>query len=291
MNALDCHVAEAPRPAPSDARARNDRWRVVLSIIIIGAGQIGQFIASKLSQENRDVIVIEGDEDKLVNLGEELDVKVIHGNGASPAVLKEAGVKEAQMLVAVTNSDETNLLACMMANLQTKTPITVARVRDPNFYGREDKEILDKLDIDMIINPDREAADQILRILSVPGSIDVIDFFNGKMKLVGVRAKQDSKIVNIYLDELSKLVGDKHLLITTILRDNETIIPSGRNRILPGDLVYFVTEADNIYNIMQLFGFDTKAVKRVMIDGGSHIGLQLAEILEQRDIQVKRILI
>jgi len=254
-----------------------------LSIIIIGAGQIGQFIASKLSTENKDVIIIEDDESKLAELSEELDAQIVHGNGASPAALKEAGINEAQMLIAVTDSDEVNLLACMMANLESKTPIKVARVRKPGF----DQEILDQLNIDMVINPDREAADAILRILTVPGSVDVIDFFDGKMKIVGVRVKEDSEIANFYLENLSALLKNEHLLITTILRDGETIIPYGRNKLLPKDLVYFVTESENIPKIMKLFGYKSEKVKRVMIHGGGHIGLHLAGRLEEKELQVK----
>lgn len=259
-----------------------------MSIIIIGAGQIGQFIASKLSSENKDVIIIEGDEGKIADISEELDVKVINGNGASPIVLREAGIRNAQMLVAVTDSDEVNLLACMIANLEASAPIKIARVRNPDFYHSiiDGEDILKSLDIEMMINPDKEAADAILRTLSVPGSIDVIDFFGGKMKLVGVKVKKESEITHTYLEKL-KISDVDHLLISTIVRDGQAIIPSGKNRILPGDTVYFVTESKSINKIMTIFGFESEETKRVMIHGGSFIGLYLAKNLEENGVQVK----
>lgn len=258
-----------------------------MSIIIIGAGQIGQFIASKLASENKDVIIIEEDESKIAGISEELDVQVIQGNGASPSTLKEAGLKDAQMLVAVTDSDEVNLLACMMSNLLTSVPVKIARVRDPEFYHIQNEETLKKLNIDMIINPDKVAADSILRVLSVPGSIEVINFFDDKMKIVGVKVKTESEITNTQLEKLRPLGKDKHLLISTIIRDGQTIIPSGKNQILPNDIVYFVTESDNIREVMKLFGFKSEKIRRVMIHGGTFIGLYLAKFLEDSDIQVK----
>jgi trk system potassium uptake protein TrkA len=258
-----------------------------LNIIIVGAGQIGRFVASKLSKENKDVIVIEEDERRIAEINEELDVQVIRGNGASPNILREAGVNKAQMIVAVTDSDEVNILSCLMSNMQTSVPVTVARVRDPGFYEIQDEEIIKKMDIDMIINPEKEAADAILRILSVPGSLEVMNFFGGKMKLAGVRAKRESEITGKRLDELQPLNDGNHLLITAIVRDGESIIPSGKSRLLEGDLVYFIAKPDDIPNVMKLFGYESEKVKRVMIVGGGYMGMHLAKILEQRDIQVK----
>lgn len=264
-------------------------WNFIhMSIIIIGAGQIGQFIASKLSSEKKNVILIEGDEEKIAGISENLDVKVILGNGASPVVLKEAGIKNAQMLVAVTDSDEVNLLACMVSSLQTSAPIKIARVRNPDFYHlQESEESQKRLNIDMMINPDKEAADAILRTLSVPGSVDVINFFDGKMKIVGIKVRGKSEVTDTYLEKLKLLEEGRHLLFTAILRDGQTIIPTGKNRILSGDTVYFATESENIYKVMRLFGFETETTKRVMIHGGTFIGQYLARNLEQNDIQVK----
>lgn len=259
-----------------------------MSIIIIGAGQIGEFIASKLSSENKDVIIIEEDEKKIAEISEELDVKVIHGNGASPYVLKEAGIKNAQMLVAVTDSDEVNLLACMISSLQTSAPVKVARVRNPDFYQLQDGEDpIKRLNIDLMINPDKEAADAILRTLSAPGATDVISFFGGRLKIVGVKVRAESEITDKYLEKLSLPQDGGHLLFTTIVRDGQTVIPSGKNKILQGDTVYFATEADNIPNAMKLLGVKAEAVRRVMIHGGSFIGLYLAKYLEQEGVQVK----
>lgn len=260
-----------------------------MSIIIIGAGQIGQFIATKLAAENKDVIVIDEDESKIASLGKELDVKVLHGNGTSPTVLREANIKEAQMVIAVTDSDEVNLLSCTVADQLAAAPITVARVRNPDFYHPHDEETLKKLNIDLMINPDKEAADNILGILSVPGAVDVMDFFGGRMKLVGVRVGCKTEITGELLENLHLSSNGKHILLSAIIRDKETMIPTGKNRILAGDTIYFVTEPDNTKNAMKLFGIEMKPIEKVMIYGGSFIGLYLAKFLEKKDIQVKMI--
>lgn len=258
-----------------------------MSIIIIGAGQIGQFIASKLSSENKDVIVIENNEAQIEEVSEKLDAKVILGNGASPAILREAGIKNAQMLIAVTNSDEVNLLACTLANAQTTIPIKVARVRNIDFYHPLDQETLKKLNINMIINPDKVAADAILRVLSAPGALDVLEFFGGKMKVVGIKIDEDSEFTNITLEKLDILRKNNNILISTIVRDGEIIIPTGQHKILAGDIIYFATKSDNVPDAMKSFGIKAEKIKRVMIHGGGFIGLYLAKYLEETDVQVK----
>ena len=258
-----------------------------MSIIIVGASQVGQFLAEKLSNENKDVILIERDEDKLAMIDDDLDVQIISGNGVSNTLLKSAGVEKTEMLIAVTDSDETNLLSCMLANLHSHVPIKVARVRNPEFLDMHNEDFLKQLKIDKLINPDSETASAILRILSVPGSSDVLNFFDGRMLLVGVKINEETQVVGKPLESLSVFRGEHNVLLTAIIRDEHTIIPSGRDRLQVGDLVYFAASSYDAEYVMHHFGSKSPEIKSVMINGGNYIGLHLAEHLEKNNIQVK----
>jgi len=258
-----------------------------MGIVIVGAGNIGSYLAERLLHENKiDVVIIEEKEEKVSLLRERLDVKSLCGNGVSPALLTAAGINSANMIIAVTDSDETNLLACHIANLMAPAPITVARVRNGHFYEPENKEIIDKLNIDMMINPEEEAARSIINILTVPQSVEVIDLLEGKMKLVGLRAKEDSPLIGREL-KLLEVASNRHMLIASIIRGGEVIIPSGSDKILKGDTIYFVAEAKDIKSVLETFGIVEHEIKDVMICGGSFIGMYLAKALTQKGINVK----
>ncbi len=158
-----------------------------MRVIIIGAGVVGYTIAKKLSSEGQDVVLIEKDEKRIREVKEGLDVKVIHGSGSTPNVLMEAGIDKAEMVIAVTNSDEVNMIASLIAGTQTKVPKKRARIRNPDYtsYTRIFEE--DYLDLDLNMNPQKCAADRIIKIIEVPGAVDVVDCVAGKLKVVGCR--------------------------------------------------------------------------------------------------------
>jgi trk system potassium uptake protein TrkA len=157
-----------------------------MSIIIIGAGEVGYHLAQRLSQEKKDVVVIDRDLEKIRRVQNTLDVQAVHGSGGSISLLRQAGISEASMLIAVTNSDEVNMISCLVAGVQDKIPKKIARVRDPEYsalFPLFDKE---HLDIDLVINPDHEVVDMILNLMEVPGAVDVADFADGKVRMVGL---------------------------------------------------------------------------------------------------------
>jgi trk system potassium uptake protein TrkA len=259
---------------------------VPVSIIIIGGGEIGRFIAEKLIEQKKEVIIIEKSDRAIDALEEELDAKFVAGNGAAPHVLREAGISGAEMVIAVTDSDEVNLLACMLARMEAPLAKRVARVRDPQF-DVEEETILGKLNLDLVINPDKEAARAILRMIEMPGTLDVMDFFGGRLKLVGAKVKRTCEFVNRPLSQCKELGGQGACLLGAIVRGGELIIPTGESRIMPKDHVYFVAQPQRVPDIMRLFGHESDRASSIMISGGSFIGMNLAQALEKTGTNVK----
>lgn len=257
-----------------------------MSIIIIGGGEIGRYIAEKLIEQKKEIIVIEKNERTIDELEEELDAKFVIGNGAAPHILREAGISGAEMVIAVTSSDEVNLLACMIASMEAPLAKRVARVRDPHF-DVEEETILEQLNLNLVINPDKEAARAILKMLEVPGTLDVMEFFDGAIKLVGAKIKRQCEFINRPLCQCKELGGDGACLLAAIVRGGELIIPTGENKIMPKDQVYFVAQSNRVQETMKLFGHEITKASSIMISGGSFIGMNLAQALESKGVNIK----
>ncbi len=208
-----------------------------MRVIIVGAGEVGYQITKFLAAEGVDVVVVERDAAKLSRV-EELDVATIAADGLSPSALKEAGAESADMLLAVTDSDETNMIACMLAKAMYKIPRKIARIRNPEYYRNE--KLLDKenLDIDPAISPEREVANAIIRLIEAPFATDVEDFEDGLIKIIGVRIKETSPLARVALKNVRSLNPPKNFLIAIVERDGKVIIPAGDDRIMPGDIVF-----------------------------------------------------
>lgn len=259
-----------------------------MSILIIGCGEIGQFIAEELIRENRDVVIIDKNERVVDEIRENLDAKFIIGNGAAPHVLHEAGLTKAEMVISVTDSDEVNLLTTILAGMEAPQAIRIARIRNPEFDIEEEKFQQD-LNINLVINPDKEAAKAIGKILQVPGSHDIIDFFGGRLRVVGTKVRGESGLVGKRLKDLTDLRVKKHFLIAAIVRGNDFMIPTGEDEIRIGDEVYFVADRDNVFDGMKLLGYRLEKIDNIIIHGGGFIGRNLAASLEQRGVNVKLI--
>ena len=259
-----------------------------MKIIIVGAGQVGFHIASRLAYENKDVVVIDTDPAAIAQVSEKIDVDVIVGSGSSPLILEEAGVKEAEILLAVTDSDETNLVACLMADTISPTTKKLARIRKRDYD--EYHQIFQDASphIDTVINPEIEVVKTIERFMSVPGAVDVGDFADGRLKLVGIFMDKDARLAGVRLSGLSDKIGVR-TLVAAVVREGETIIPRGDDRLYPGDLIYFISEEQGLENILKAFNKHVKPIKRAMIIGGGRIGLRLAKALEQQSIYTKLI--
>ncbi|MFQ5900005.1 MAG: Trk system potassium transporter TrkA [Thermodesulfobacteriota bacterium] len=258
-----------------------------MKAIIIGAGVVGYAIAKRLSAEGQDVIIIEKNEKRIRDMQETLDVKVIQGSGSSPKVLKEADIEHADMVIAVTDSDEVNMIACLIAGTQSSIPKKIARIRNQDYTQFTD--ILGEgcLDIDFYINPERVAAERILRIIEVPGATDVVDFSDGIVKLVGLRIDSDCSLTGKSLKNLAELHPGNKILIAAIYRGADTIIPHGNVVLKEGDLVFVITVPQSIPQVIKLFGKADILGRKVMIVGGGNIGYYLARRLEDMAFQTK----
>jgi trk system potassium uptake protein TrkA len=259
-----------------------------VKIVIVGAGEVGFHIASHLTHENKEVVVIDRDADALRRVSDNLDVQAITGSGSSPVVLEEAGIQNAEIILAVTDSDETNLVACLVANIVSPSTKKLARVRDADFDQYHEHLREHAPHIDTIINPETEVVKTITNLMSVPGAADVGEFADGRIKFIGIYLEQSSRLAGIKLSELPDKLGDENrLLIAAVVRDEELIVPGGKDRLMPGDLVYFISEENRLSDTMAIFDKHHQPINRALIVGAGNIGYRLARSLEEQGIYCK----
>ncbi|MDY6842763.1 MAG: Trk system potassium transporter TrkA [Thermodesulfobacteriota bacterium] len=259
-----------------------------MKVVIIGAGEVGYNIANRLSNEDQDVVIVDSDEDKVKKVSEELDVQAIHGRGSNPEVLEEAGIAGANLFIAVTNIDEINMISCLMAGMMTGFPlIRIARIREAGYVKYQ--QVFDKehLGIDLVIDPEREVVKDILNLMKVPGATRIVDFADGRVKLLGLRVEDGSEIVDKKLKEIGELHPDKKILIASIARGDTVIIPDGDEVIKRGDILFPVTLPELIPNIYRVLGKQLHTTKRVMIIGMRKAAVLLAKELEKMEISAK----
>lgn len=257
-----------------------------MRVIIVGAGEVGYQIAKFLTLEGIDVVVIDKDPEKLKRISEELDVATIESEGGDPTALKEAEADKADMMLAVTNSDETNMIACLLAKAMFKVPRKIARIRNPDYFFN--KELLGKnnLDIDPAINPELEVAKAITRLLEIPFATEVEDFENGLIKVIGFKVPENISIVGKPLKDLKSIIN-KRFLIGIVERGEKIFIPSGDDIIKPGDIIYIPMRKLDIADTALILEVSTKPSKKVMIFGGGRIGYYIASNMESRaDIKI-----
>ena len=257
-----------------------------MKIIITGAGEVGYHIAGRLAAENKEVVVIDKNPESIRRVVESIDVEAICGSGSSPEVLKTAGVKSAEMFLAVTDSDEINLVACLMVDAIAPSTRKIARIRQEDFDAYHDVFRDQAPHIDTIINPEIEVVRSIENLLDVPGAADVSEFAGGRLKFVGFYLHNSNPLIGIRLSDIPSKLGG-HTLVAAILRSEELIIPEGRHVLYEGDLVYFISEGKNISRILSALNQRAKPIKSVMIIGGGRIGTRLATVLEKRPIHAK----
>ncbi|MCK5836805.1 MAG: Trk system potassium transporter TrkA, partial [Desulfobacula sp.] len=258
-----------------------------MKIIIVGAGEVGYNIASRLASENKRVVVIDKDPNAIRRLSENLDIQAITASGSSPKVLIDAGINEADILLAVTDSDETNLVACMITNLISPTTKKLARIRNADFDPYHDRFKKEPPHIDTVINPEIEVVDTIRKLMDVPGAVDVGDFIDGQVKYVGIRLEKHSPLAGMQLANFPDKFGEDRPLIAAIIRNNKVIVPIGSNKMKPGDLIYFVCETQKLAKALKIFGKKIRPIQRALIIGGGRIGERLAKILESDNIKTK----
>jgi len=256
-----------------------------LKIIVIGAGKVGCQIAQTLSSENHDIVIIEKDNIIQQSAQNSLDAMVILGNGANVLTLEEAGIKQTDMLIAVTSSDEVNMLACMIAK-QFGVPKKIARIRNPEYLHTS---ILsrEKLGIDFAINPERATAKEIVKLFKSPINVSQVqDFAEGKVKLIEFNIEKYFPFLN---QQLKNISFKYPVLVAAIYRDNKIIIPDGEEKIILGDNLYVLVEKDNFLGLNEFFNEKPLDMQNVMILGGNRIAIQTALILAKLGINTKLI--
>jgi trk system potassium uptake protein TrkA len=258
-----------------------------VKIIIIGAGEVGFHIASHLTAEDKDVVVIDKDPEATRRVSDNLDVQVLVGSGSSPVTLEEAGIHGAEIILAVTDSDEVNLVSCLVADIVSPGTKKLARLRGENFDAYIEPLRQNAPHIDTVINPEIEVVKTIERMMMVPGAVDVGEFAEGRVKFIGVRLDEESPLIGKRMMDLPAILEGRRLLIAAMIRQEELIIPRGRDRLMAGDLVYFISDENPLAEIMTIFGKHSEPVHRVMIVGGGRIGLRLAHRLEGLGIHTK----
>jgi trk system potassium uptake protein TrkA len=256
-----------------------------VSILIIGGGEIGATLARRLASERQDVVIVESDAGRVPQLREVADVQVVHGNGSNPSVLRSAGLEEAEMIIAVTDSDEVNIVSCMVAANETVIPTKIARVRDPDL-AQAVPAIFGDDPLDLNINPEEEAAQIVLKTLSVPGAVRVLEFAEGLVQVVAFALDSDSAVVGTALYDFKTRLGID-CNVVAILREGQMIIPEGKTRIRLGDQLYAAGSPDSLSKLAELLGKPDIEARRIVISGGGNISYYLARMLEAENIVPK----
>ncbi len=259
-----------------------------MKILILGAGQVGSTVAESLVSEANDITVVDSDGAKLRQLRDRLDLRTLTGNAAHPSVLEQAGIADTDMLLAVTQSDEVNMLACKLAASLYNTPTRIARIRATDFLERPELFNKDNFCVDFSICPEQILTDYITKLIEFPESLQVLEFADGKASLVAVRAFEGGPLVGKPLSFLRTHMPQVETRVAAIFRQNSPIIPEGDTVVQDGDEIFFIAATDNIRSVLKEMRRMDKPSKRVMIVGGGNIGHRLAKALE-RDYQVKLI--
>lgn len=255
-----------------------------MKIIIAGIGKVGALLTKHLSAEGYDITLIDSNGAMLSTLVEQFDVMAIHGNCASLPVLQQAGVAEADLLIATTNGDETNLLCCITAQGLNRQLKTIARIRNHD-YAEQIHGMLDVFSISMVINPERQAAREIERLLKFPGFSRRDTFAKGRVEIVEVRVNSQSPLCNITLGNLNSVLK-LNVLVCSVLREGTAIAPDGNFVLREGDRIFVTAPTDALSALLKNLNIITRKVRRVIICGGGRVSLYLAQALEKSDISV-----
>jgi trk system potassium uptake protein TrkA len=252
-----------------------------MRIIVCGAGQVGYNIARYLAGAGNDVTVIDQRPELTQKIGESLDIQAITGFASHPEILEQAGARDAEILIAVTNADEVNMVTCQIAHSLFNIPTKIARVRHQSYLQSRWHDLFrrEHMPIDVIISPELEVARAIARRLEVPGATEVTPFAEDRVRLIAARCGPDCPILHTPLRQLTFLFPDLHLICVGIIRDDHLFVPTGDDHITAGDEVYSVVETSHTARAMRAFGHEEKMAERIVIAGGGNIGLFLAQSL------------
>lgn len=259
-----------------------------MKIIVLGAGQVGSSVSEVLAKEANDITVVDTNVSKLMELQDRLDLRTVVGHAAHPDVLARAGAEDADMIIAVTDRDEVNMVACQVAYTLFHTPTKIARVRSVEYLAHPKLFTQEALPIDVLISPEQLVTDYVQRLIEYPGALQVLDFANGKVQLVAVRAYYGGPLVGHELRTIREHMPGIDTRVAAVFRRGMPIIPEGSTVIEADDEVFFIAAKRHIRVVMKELRRLDKPVKRIIIAGGGNIGLRLAKALEYQ-YQVKLI--
>lgn len=259
-----------------------------MRVLIAGGGQVGGLIARRLVKEGSEVTIVDPNPERCAQLEASVDARVVQGSAARVTAMRKAGVREAEMLIAVSDSDEINVLACMIAQVEGAARIKVARIRTHEFedWGR----IAEKsgVRIDLVIHPETDIADRIMRVARVPGVSDILDFAEGRVRLFGMNVEEGAWVAGKSMQELQRAGPPRDSLIALIFRGQQVIIPHGAETLQPGDHAYVVATDANLSDVVRFMGLETRGpLQRAFVIGGRQVGITCAARLEREGVAVK----
>jgi len=257
-----------------------------VKIIVVGTGTLGFYVARKFSQERHDVVLVGDDEEALRRAQDAIDVGAVVGKGSTPSILLEAGLRSADILVAVTGSDETNIVACLIAETVAGRIVRVARLHDPAYLGA--KGIIDKssLSIDLVISPEEEVAQAVAALAGTPGATDVLEFADGRVRAVGVDIDADSPMIGKPIKDLTRRAGEK-LMVAGVYRGGMVSAPSDDIRLMAGDTLFLVADQPSVRRAMTRLGKRWARTRNVIIAGGGWEGVSIARRLAADGVHTK----
>jgi trk system potassium uptake protein TrkA len=261
-----------------------------MKILILGASQVGISIAEVLVGEENDVTVVDIDRPALQQLQNRLDIRTVTGNAAHPSVLRAAGAEDASLVMAVTNNDEVNLVACQIAEAFFSTPTKIARIRSREYLKNPDLFTDDSgFHVDVVISPEVIVKDHIMRLIEFPGALQVLDFADGRVQLVAAKAVEGGALIDCQLGELKEHLPGIQARVAAIYRDGQVITPTSTTVIKEQDEVFFVAAREHIRGVMREMRGRSDKTKRIFIAGGGNIGLSLGKELERGGYSIKLI--
>jgi trk system potassium uptake protein TrkA len=260
-----------------------------MKVIICGAGQVGYGIAERLANEGNDVTVIDNSAELVQAIRDQLDVRGFVGHGSQPDVLQTAGADDADMIIAVTLYDEVNMVACQVAHSLFGVPTKVARIRAQNYLQSHYRDLFSRehMPIDVIISPEIEVGEMVLRRIALPGATDVVRFADDDVAMIAIECLDDCPVIDTPLGQLSELFPDLSAVVVGLWRAGRLFVPHSNDAMMAGDLAYVIVRSDRVRRTLNIFGHEEPTASRILIGGGGNIGIYVASELEKRQTQAR----